>query len=520
MDIQTKDGILLRNIPDDTPDEVIKQRIAQIRQQSKPEPSTGRVGLNAVNKGIAGGIDAVLNTPTNLVNLVKAGVGYKMGEIGVPAEYMPEVSPPPNYARRGMEAAGFVKPEFEPQNRVQRIVNALGEGAGAGLASPAGSIPALASNVTSGVISGGASGVTKEATGSDTAAQIAGMLAPAGLRSAVDYSKSKALSKELEKQQNTVRDETLKAGQAEGYKVPVSTIKDGGVNDFIESVGGKAAIKQDLQRQNDQVTKRLAAEELRMPPGKAMEKSDLDAFRDKQAWPYREASAISKTAELTVEKLKKARFDKNALHKFYDKQGNPATLDEIKALQALETQLENRLVKIVTQAGKPQLVDELKSSRREIAKAHSIENVLNKGDASISAPALASALERGEPLSGNLLTIAKFAAGPGQQVVREQGAIQAPGVSQLKAYAAMAGGGGGAAVDGKLGATIGSLIPFTSNYARKLATSDMYQKLMANPNYSPGMIKSLMAKLSADEQQALMQSLTQGNRLANELESR
>lgn len=36
MDIQTKDGILLRGIPDGTPDDVIKQRITQIRAQ-KPE---------------------------------------------------------------------------------------------------------------------------------------------------------------------------------------------------------------------------------------------------------------------------------------------------------------------------------------------------------------------------------------------------------------------------------------------------------------------------------------------------
>jgi hypothetical protein len=36
MDIQTKDGILLRGIPDGTPDDVIKQRIAQIRQSKQP----------------------------------------------------------------------------------------------------------------------------------------------------------------------------------------------------------------------------------------------------------------------------------------------------------------------------------------------------------------------------------------------------------------------------------------------------------------------------------------------------
>jgi len=36
MDIQTKDGILLRNIPDGTPDDVIKARIAKIRAEGQP----------------------------------------------------------------------------------------------------------------------------------------------------------------------------------------------------------------------------------------------------------------------------------------------------------------------------------------------------------------------------------------------------------------------------------------------------------------------------------------------------
>lgn len=52
MDIQTKDGILLRNIPDGTPDEVIKARIEQIRGvQAAPEekPQLGAQLNNAID---------------------------------------------------------------------------------------------------------------------------------------------------------------------------------------------------------------------------------------------------------------------------------------------------------------------------------------------------------------------------------------------------------------------------------------------------------------------------------------
>ena len=40
MDIQTKDGILLRGIPDGTPDDVIKARIQQIRAGSSQAAQT------------------------------------------------------------------------------------------------------------------------------------------------------------------------------------------------------------------------------------------------------------------------------------------------------------------------------------------------------------------------------------------------------------------------------------------------------------------------------------------------
>jgi hypothetical protein len=62
MDIQTKDGILLRGIPDGTPDEVIKARINQIRGESSqaPKQDGGFRGstLGGIVQGIKDPIDA------------------------------------------------------------------------------------------------------------------------------------------------------------------------------------------------------------------------------------------------------------------------------------------------------------------------------------------------------------------------------------------------------------------------------------------------------------------------------
>lgn len=57
MDIQTKDGILLRNIPEGTPEKVIKDRIATIRNARKTyDPTEGMSGLEKFGAGAVSGL--------------------------------------------------------------------------------------------------------------------------------------------------------------------------------------------------------------------------------------------------------------------------------------------------------------------------------------------------------------------------------------------------------------------------------------------------------------------------------
>ena len=56
MDIQTKDGILLRNIPDGTPEEDIKARIVQIRAQVATSPVSEGAGSNVLGDLAAGAL--------------------------------------------------------------------------------------------------------------------------------------------------------------------------------------------------------------------------------------------------------------------------------------------------------------------------------------------------------------------------------------------------------------------------------------------------------------------------------
>lgn len=61
MDIETKDGILLRNIPDGTPDEVIKARLAVIREEKQPEASIAdKIASNPITRFAIGAAKPII----------------------------------------------------------------------------------------------------------------------------------------------------------------------------------------------------------------------------------------------------------------------------------------------------------------------------------------------------------------------------------------------------------------------------------------------------------------------------
>src|SRR3990167_11345797 len=79
MDIQTKDGILLRGIPDGTPDEAIKARIAKIRAGGshvpKIDPSEGGLPFRQF------GMDTGMTMPQG-VSRFAAGAGKALSDWG------------------------------------------------------------------------------------------------------------------------------------------------------------------------------------------------------------------------------------------------------------------------------------------------------------------------------------------------------------------------------------------------------------------------------------------------------
>ncbi len=490
------------------PDNASEQDVMAYFQQNFPKPQAKTpppnplVASNAANKAIASVPDALLNTPANVINLAKAGFGTAATMAGRP-DLAPNVSDPPNLTAKLFEKLGFINPAFDPQTQGQKILANVTQGATAAALSPARSIPQAMGNMAVGGASGLTSSAVKEATGSDTAAMAAGMLTPLAMQNIGQG--GQRIADEVRKRQldNQVRDQNLRTAQSKGYVIEPSTVNPSLVNNFLGSIAGKAATKQEATLRNQPITTDVTKSELRFGADKPITKETLADFREQAAWPYREAAKISPTADATVKKLQDTRFEKQSYWDHYRMSKDPESLRKAKSLQKVEDALESHLQGMATRAKKPDLVNELKNSRKEIAKSYSIEEALNPGDAQISAQSFGRQLVSGEPLSGGLKDVALFALGPGQRVTGRESATPPPDVSNLKPVASAA-----LASSETPAGIFAAGIPLIGGPTRNLILSPEYQALFAKPNYDiPASARARSAMVQGSPEDELMRIL-------------
>jgi len=477
----------------------------------KPEPSNLRVGINAANKAIAGVPDALLNTPNNLLNLGKAAVGTIATASGRP-DLAPELTPNPNFVTQGVRALGLIRPENEPVTPGQRVLDTAIQGGAAALFSPASSLPQAAANITTGLVSGGVGGTVGEVTGNDTLATAASMVSPMAINAAAQRGRNAVTQAQETNARNEVRNKSLMDARNEGYVVPPSSVKPGLINTTLESFAGKAATKQEAQLRNQVVTNDVATKELGFPKGTAITEGKLKDFRNRTSAPYREVAALDPEAARSLKRLQDVREQATLAWREYNGPNHPRqALNDAKAFDAEAARLESYIEGIATNAGKPKLVGDLREARKQIAKSYDIERALNVGDASVSAPTLGRFLDRGAPLTGGLRTAAAFAEGPGRQVVRDGSGVPTPGVSALNPYGSLALGAAGGAAVGPAG-ILAAGVPLLRGPARSLALSPMYQRLMADPNVSPGVLNGILSRIPyAPQDTQALQGLLLGN---------
>jgi hypothetical protein len=439
------------------------------KQEGSALPRPVRQAATWANQAIAGVPDAVLNTPTNVWNLAKAGVGTIAAASGRP-DLAPEMTPVPNYVTRAFEAVHGIEPGMDPTTLPGRLAKAGVQGGVVGAFAPAQSLGQVALNSGISAASSTAGQATTEATDRPLLGAAVNMASvpviSAGVNAARDAS-MKAQSR------NSMKDQTLRDANEEGFVTPPSASGGNWFTRRLESVAGKAAIGQESAVRNQEVANKIARRETGLPEDSAISVAALDKRRDVLAAPYREVRALNKNAAADLEALREARRQSNLYYRHYDVSQDPKALATAESNAQQAAALESRIEGYAKQAMKPDLVKELREARTSIAKTYDVERALNVATGDVSLPVLGRIVDKGKPLTGGLGVAGKF-----QQAfpsyAREGAKVQTPGVSKSEALASALLGVGGYGAMGPYGAAMAAL-PLASGPVRSMLLTSPFQ---------------------------------------------
>jgi len=135
-DIQTQDGIILRNVPDGTSEDDIKLRLAGIRAERdgpptpQPEPQPPRTAMQSLGVGTRNVIQGAMAIPAlaiDAANLPVQGIIAGARQLGANVPYL---TPGASIISKSLTALGL--PELRPEEKTQ---SAIMEGA-AGVIGP------------------------------------------------------------------------------------------------------------------------------------------------------------------------------------------------------------------------------------------------------------------------------------------------------------------------------------------------------------------------------------------------
>lgn len=358
-------------------------------------------------------------------------------------------------------------------------------------------LPGLATRAAGGAITGGLSAGLINPEDAKTGALI-GAATPAAVMGAGkvgeyvgDAIKARQSFAAAQYAKNQPLTDTLKAGLDAGYVVPPSSVNPSFANNVKESISGKIATAQAASSKNQQVTDGLVRKALGMADDAPLSVEALSKYRaDMHAAGYNplrqlgsvpadqqfasDLAAVTQkyTGKGTIPAIEKS--DINDLVKAHQSTGFDAgdAVDAIKVLRedakdayragnsalggakkAIADAYEGALERALPQGS--DILKNYQAARQNIAKSFTVEDALKEGTGAVDARKLAAALQKGTPLSGDLLTAARFAnAFP--KATQPPSLVAGPGVHNLKAMFAGGAGATGATLGGMMAGPIGA----------------------------------------------------------------
>ena len=340
-----------------------------------------------------------------------------------------------------------------------------------------------------------------------------------------NFLSSRAAQASARQTANAGRDTALASAQGAGYVVPPSQANPTVINRALEGFAGKLTTAQQASQKNQAVTNALARKSLGLADDVPLTRETLAGLRTEAGKAYEAVkgvgtvqaddayfSALNKIAsqfqgaskdfpEATanqvvplVESLKTNAFGADsAIDMVKILRGNAdkayAAGDKLlgKANKSAATALEDVLERHMQRTNAPSgLIDGYRDARKLIAKTYTVEKALNDATGNIQAGKLASAFQRGKPLSPELEVAARFGAAFPKASREITDSI--PGVSPLD-YAVGILSGAASSNPALLGTVL------ARPAVRAGLLSGVYQGAMTNPSYGVGISPKVAERL-------------------------
>lgn len=327
---------------------------------------------------------------------------------------------------------------------------------------------------------------------------------------------------------NAQRDAAALMARDAGYVLPPSDVNPSLLNEALNGLSGKIKTAQTASARNQSVTNAAARQALGLPADAPLTADAFQTLRtsaanagyapirsfgevtadpaygkalDAIASQYQGAArsfpgaAKNPVADM-VEGLRQAKFDAGdaldmvkVLRESADKAYRTGDTGLGKASKAAATALEEQLDRSLAASGNADALKAFRAARQQIAKTYTVQKATNTATGDVAAPMLARQLDRGAPLSGDLLQIAQIAqAFPrATQMLKEAPKATSP----LDYMAGLLGAGS----SGPAGAAAVAARPAV----RSLLLSKPYQGLLgAPPTYSAGLLETTLPALDSE----------------------
>jgi hypothetical protein len=465
-------------------------------------------------KAYAGLLDLLANTPQNLINLAKAGVGTAAIAAGRP-EWAPEIEQPEPILTRLLEKKGIISAE-EPKTIPGRLLDIGTQMAATGGINPAAILRKGAGEAarqvaqTAAATGGTEAGVELARAAPESSilrtvaplvgAVAGGRLVPGGAAAA-----------------EGVREATLREAKQAGYVIPPTLARPTWINRLLEGLAGKLTTEQMAALKNQPVTNELVRRSLGLPSGTPLDREVLADIRREAGKAYeavKGAGTLTADAHLVADADRifsvysgaardfpaLARPDVQTLTEAIKAPsfGADSAIDAIRRLRdeadkafrsgdsglglanrEAAAALERRMERHLATTGQRSLLDDYRKARALIARTYSVEEALNPATGDVIASKLARQLQQKKPLTSELKTVAKTGAAMPramQEVTRSM-----PGLSPLDYFWGTVGGAGGMAATGNPLGLLAAALPVARPMTRALILSRPYQAAMTRP---------------------------------------